>query len=220
MIDLAVLIGKQGSVFKSVFYLIERFSLPISLRVIATYRDKFTAEGIKQETAHRKINFIDHQYFFTEFEKEISSYEKKKIIIFSWFDKLVPVTFIKKGYQLYNQHPSLLPQFPGMNSWDSVWQSDLDVTGSTIHKIDEGVDTGEIVSQHSMDLHRKNGKEIERNRLFLLQVYQAFVFFFHVCNDEDDKFFPNDLFLSDLEPNSMEELEALIDSSIKNKFTF
>lgn len=214
VINLAVLIGKKGSVFKSVNYLIEKFSLSINLCAIATYKNYFIAETESQKKVFRRFNYDNPQFFFSEFENLISSYELDKLIIFSWFDRLIPANFIDRGYHIYNQHPSLLPVFPGMNSWDKVWESDLLITGSSIHKVDAGIDTGEIVLQHSMTLNRDICEYRERNRFFLLQVYQAFVFFYLAVHGQEAIVFPKDIFLSH-SINSINDIEYILTTVIK-----
>jgi len=67
------------------------------------------------------------------------------------FDKIVnPENF--KSSRLYNIHFSLLPKYKGM--YTSVWPilNGDEFTGVTLHQIDRGIDTGDIIDQLTIKL--------------------------------------------------------------------
>lgn len=49
--------------------------------------------------------------------------------------------------RVVNIHPSLLPSFPGLEAWRQALDYGVKQTGVTVHLVDQGVDTGPIVSQ-------------------------------------------------------------------------
>ncbi|MEI8311771.1 MAG: phosphoribosylglycinamide formyltransferase [Verrucomicrobiota bacterium] len=49
--------------------------------------------------------------------------------------------------RLINIHPSLLPAFPGLESWRQALEAGVEKTGCTVHFVDSGMDTGEIIAQ-------------------------------------------------------------------------
>lgn len=165
MIDLVVLIGKKGSVFKKIIKLIN--DLPINIKYIITYNDLFRSYILSFAGILHKIKW--NEDFFKKVEKMIGP-PRNDLIIFSWFDKIIPAWFVKKGYRIYNQHPSLLPKFKGKNAWQQFLDSGEEKTGTTIHKVDEKIDHGKIIMQDVLE-----GKD--RNKLHILQVKQAVRFF-------------------------------------------
>ena len=49
--------------------------------------------------------------------------------------------------RIINIHPSLLPQFPGLDAWRQAIDSGVTESGCTVHYVDGGMDTGPIIAQ-------------------------------------------------------------------------
>jgi phosphoribosylglycinamide formyltransferase 1 len=47
--------------------------------------------------------------------------------------------------RIINIHPSLLPAFPGLESWKQALDAGVPETGCTVHFVDEGMDTGPLI---------------------------------------------------------------------------
>jgi phosphoribosylglycinamide formyltransferase 1 len=54
--------------------------------------------------------------------------------------------------RIVNVHPSLLPAFPGVRSIEQALDYGVQVTGVTVHFVDEGVDSGPIIKQRAFEL--------------------------------------------------------------------
>ncbi len=52
--------------------------------------------------------------------------------------------------RIVNIHPSLLPQFPGLAAWKQAIDAGATVSGCTVHFVDEGIDSGEILGQETV----------------------------------------------------------------------
>lgn len=61
--------------------------------------------------------------------------------------------------RIINIHPSLLPLFPGKDGIGQALDSDVQVTGVTIHYVDEGMDTGPVISQSVITLDEDETRE-------------------------------------------------------------
>lgn len=49
--------------------------------------------------------------------------------------------------RIINIHPSLLPKFPGLEAWCQAFEAGEKKSGCTVHYVDGGMDTGEIIAQ-------------------------------------------------------------------------
>jgi phosphoribosylglycinamide formyltransferase-1 len=52
--------------------------------------------------------------------------------------------------RIINLHPSLLPKFPGREAWIQALTAGETVTGCTVHYVNAGVDSGEIIAQREV----------------------------------------------------------------------
>ena len=53
-------------------------------------------------------------------------------------------------HRILNIHPSLLPKFPGLAAWKQALAAGETVTGCTVHYVDSGIDSGEIIAQREV----------------------------------------------------------------------
>ena len=75
------------------------------------------------------------------------------LVVLAGFMKILPANFVSalKG-KLINIHPSLLPEFKGAHAVRDALQAGATKTGVSIHYVDEGVDTGEIIVQSEVQI--------------------------------------------------------------------
>jgi phosphoribosylglycinamide formyltransferase-1 len=52
--------------------------------------------------------------------------------------------------RIINIHPSLLPKFPGIEAWKQAWAAGEKITGCSVHYVDAGIDSGEIIGQRKV----------------------------------------------------------------------
>src|SRR6266568_1340153 len=54
--------------------------------------------------------------------------------------------------RIVNIHPSLLPKFPGIEAWKQALAAGEKTTGCTVHYVESGIDTGEIIAQREVPI--------------------------------------------------------------------
>lgn len=83
---------------------------------------------------------------------------KIDVIVLAGFLKLIPENFIKSfRNKIINIHPALLPSFGGsgmygINVHRAVFESSVQVSGVSVHFVDETYDTGKIIAQRCVDI--------------------------------------------------------------------
>ena len=73
---------------------------------------------------------------------------KPSLIVSAGFMKILgPVVLRFHQGKIINTHPALLPNFPGAHAVRDALAAGVSETGTTIHFVDGGVDTGEVIVQ-------------------------------------------------------------------------
>ena len=78
-------------------------------------------------------------------------------------------TLERIGVPVLNVHPSLLPEFRGLNAQRQAIDSGATVTGATVHRVDAGMDTGDILLQESLSIEPDESAEALAARLLPLE---------------------------------------------------
>ncbi|UCH65986.1 MAG: phosphoribosylglycinamide formyltransferase, partial [Ignavibacterium sp.] len=80
------------------------------------------------------------------------------LIVLAGFLKLIPANFVNSyRNKIINIHPALLPSYGGsgmfgMNVHKAVFNASAQVSGVSIHFVDENYDTGKIIAQRCVDI--------------------------------------------------------------------
>jgi phosphoribosylglycinamide formyltransferase-1 len=78
------------------------------------------------------------------------------LIVLAGYMKVIPKEVVRRyPHRIINIHPSLIPKHCGMGFYGlhvhrSVLATGDEVSGATVHYVDEGVDTGEIIIQREV----------------------------------------------------------------------
>lgn len=110
---------------------------------------------LEQFARHNKIPFFRlHRHNLAEFGAWLRSRRVDLVVIQSMSQLLPPEVIEIPPQGTLNLHPSLLPSYRGPNPWFWVYRNDESKTGITLHFIDEGEDTGDIVQQKEITIRR------------------------------------------------------------------
>ena len=81
------------------------------------------------------------------------------ILLAGYMRLLSPSFFQHFSGSILNIHPSLLPEFPGLDAATRQWEAKVKIAGATVHLVDEGIDSGPILLQGSLVVRGDEGAE-------------------------------------------------------------
>ncbi|MFC0469257.1 phosphoribosylglycinamide formyltransferase [Halalkalibacter kiskunsagensis] len=89
-----------------------------------------------------------------DFEQEIVTELNSQgvsFVVLAGYMRLIGATLLQ-AYEgrIVNIHPSLLPSFPGLDAIGQAFKAKVKITGVTIHYVDAGMDTGQIIAQEAV----------------------------------------------------------------------
>ncbi|MGL5000350.1 MAG: phosphoribosylglycinamide formyltransferase [Cetobacterium sp.] len=91
-----------------------------------------------------------------EFEEKIIEILKREeieyIVLAGYMRIISPILLEEYFNKIINIHPAYLPEFPGKDGIGDAFNSGAAKTGVTIHYVDSGVDTGEIIYQERIKI--------------------------------------------------------------------
>lgn len=108
-----------------------------------------------------------------EFESRILNHLKTagvEWILLAGYMRIIGPTLLNPyAGKILNIHPSLLPLYPGANSYERAFNDNVKESGVSIHYVDSGVDTGPLLVQEkfpklatdTIETFTQRGKEIE-----------------------------------------------------------
>jgi phosphoribosylglycinamide formyltransferase-1 len=82
---------------------------------------------------------------------EIVAMDRPDLIALCGFMRLLRASTLEKvGVPVLNVHPSLLPEFRGLEAQRRAVEAGVAMTGATVHYVDAGMDTGPILAQATL----------------------------------------------------------------------
>ena len=73
------------------------------------------------------------------------------LIVSAGFMRILSAEFVER-FKVLNTHPALLPKYPGAHAVRDALAAGEVTTGTTVHWVDAGVDTGEIIAQQVVEI--------------------------------------------------------------------
>lgn len=71
--------------------------------------------------------------------------------------------------RIINIHPALLPAFPGLHAQRQALAAGVKVSGCTVHFVDEGMDTGPIITQTAVPVWDEDTEETLSERILKVE---------------------------------------------------
>ncbi|MGQ0847302.1 MAG: phosphoribosylglycinamide formyltransferase [Sporichthyaceae bacterium] len=122
--------------------------------IVAVGADRTDIEGLRRAERCGVPTFVvapggfaDRADWDLALTKAVAAHEPD-LVVCAGFMRILGAAFLAAfGGRCVNTHPALLPSFPGAHGVRDAMAYGVKVTGSTVHLVDAGVDTGPIVAQ-------------------------------------------------------------------------
>ena len=169
MISVVVLISGSGS---NLLSLLKKSENPLyPAKIVAVGSDK-NAPGLEHAELYEVDTFVVSPERFATKELWAETllanvqHHQPDLVVLAGFMKVLPANFVSalKG-KLINIHPSLLPEFKGAHAVRDALQAGATKTGVTVHYVDEGVDTGEIIVQSEVAIEPNDTEAVLHERI-------------------------------------------------------
>ncbi|OZC72661.1 phosphoribosylglycinamide formyltransferase [Rhodococcus sp. 15-725-2-2b] len=95
-------------------------------------------------------DFADRAAWDHALTEAASSFEPDLVVTAGFMKILGPQFLGTYTGRIVNTHPALLPSFPGAHAVRDALDHGVKLTGSTVHLVDSGVDTGPILAQEAV----------------------------------------------------------------------
>jgi len=151
----AVFISGSGSGMEALVRAQNRHGLPHETAVVVSNRS--SVEGlaraeklgiptlvVERTSEDRLLSREEHE---AEVMKQLIPYDVEFIVLSGYMRLLSPTFLSAWEHRVVNIHPSLLPNFPGAHAHRDVLAAGVNLSGCTVHLVDEGMDTGAIIAQ-------------------------------------------------------------------------
>ena len=165
-----ILASGSGSLAQAIFD--ARSSLLQDADIVAVISDKSGAQVLERAEAARIESYVipmlaDRSEWDRELETLLAAL-KPDLVVSAGFMRLLSAKTVAR-FKIINSHPSLLPLYPGAHAVRDALQAGASETGTTIHWVDAGLDTGEIIAQERLDIHSDDTEESLHERIKILE---------------------------------------------------
>lgn len=147
-----------------------RIALVLSDRPDAFILDRARNRGIEP-------GVIDCRGFKTKFPEDAQAETAQRLqdagvelVCLAGFLRLVKRPLLERfPNKILNIHPSLLPAFPGLESWKQALDAGAAEAGCTVHFVDDGMDTGPIILQERLAIQADDTAESLHARIQVIE---------------------------------------------------
>ena len=169
-----VFISGSGTNLREIIRSSRDYSFPVNVCLVVSNNEKAKGNIFAKKFS---IPFICINTSKYEFEKTILKklFEYKiDIICLAGFMKILSKTFIRnfKG-KIINIHPSLLPKYKGLNTFQRALKSNEKLTGCTVHFVNEKLDSGKIIIKKKVNIYKNDNIETLKKRV-QFEEYRAY----------------------------------------------
>ncbi|MET7995615.1 MULTISPECIES: phosphoribosylglycinamide formyltransferase [unclassified Amycolatopsis] len=169
-VKIVVLASGSGTLLQAVLDAVARPAFPA--RVVAVGADRTGIEALARAERVSVPSFTvrvadhpDRDAWDKALTDAVAAYEPD-LVVSAGFMKILGAQFLSRfANRVINTHPALLPSFPGMHAVADALAAGVKVTGSTVHFVDAGVDTGPVIAQEAVVVEADDTEDVLHERI-------------------------------------------------------
>jgi len=151
---IGVLGSGKGSNFRAIREAIATGQIEAEVAVVVSDVEGAGILQLAEEARVKNTTVTDRRYktrLSPEVEAELVAILKQanvELVVLAGYMRMVKTPLLDAfPRHIINIHPSLLPKFPGLESWRQALAAGEKIAGCTVHYVDAGMDTGGIIAQ-------------------------------------------------------------------------
>ena len=149
---IVVLISGRGTNLQAIIDAVAEGSLPADLRaVICNEPDAPGVERAREAGCETTIvphrGFPTRERFDAALAAAIDAFDPELVVLAGFMRILTPGFVHRYAGRLINIHPSLLPEFPGLDTHARAIGAGAEIHGATVHFVTGALDGGPIITQ-------------------------------------------------------------------------
>jgi len=152
----AVLVSGAGTLLQA---LLDAQGPDYPAHVVAVGADRAGAAGLRRARDRGLPTFVvelacypDRASWDAALTETVEGHQPDLVVTAGFMKILGPVFLNRFDGRILNTHPALLPAFPGLHPVARALARGVRVTGTTVHLVDAGVDTGPILAQRAVEV--------------------------------------------------------------------
>ena len=163
MLRVAVLVSGGGTNLQAVIDAVKEGKITNTeiVGVISNKKDAYALErarnaGIPAQCVSPK-DYETREAFNEALLEKVNELNVDLIVLAGFLVKIPEAMVHQYSHRIINIHPSLIPSFCGVGYYglrvhEAALAKGVKVSGATVHYVDEGMDTGEIIFQKAVDV--------------------------------------------------------------------
>ncbi|QQA45587.1 phosphoribosylglycinamide formyltransferase [Staphylococcus pseudintermedius] len=175
MVKIAIFASGSGTNFDNIMKRVKSGELA-HIEVTALYTDKPEAACVQLAQQHGiSLHAFEPRTFDDKvaYEAAVLNWlrqEGVEWIVLAGYMRLIDETLLS-AYEgrILNIHPSLLPKYKGKNAVGQALNSGDKETGSTVHYVDAGMDTGQMIEQRTCPIYEDDTQQSLEERIKSLE---------------------------------------------------
>ena len=162
-----VLVSGEGSNLQALVAACKRGEVPGELVAVGADRE---CGGVEWASGHGIATFVvPFRSPRTQWSSVLLERVRRHdpdLVVSAGFMRILSPEFVD-AYEgrLINLHPSLLPSFPGPHAVRDALAAGAAVTGTTVHFVDHGVDSGPVILQRAVPIEPRDTEESLHQRI-------------------------------------------------------